>query len=43
VEVWIGSYLAMGSGEMAAVSDAVATITGKPPATLDEYFGLHST
>lgn len=39
VDVWLGSYLAMGSGELAAVSDTVRLITGTPPETLETYFG----
>lgn len=37
VEAWIGSYLAMGSGELAAVSDHVQTLLGRRPMSLEEY------
>lgn len=39
VDVWLGSYLAMGSGELATVSDTVRSITGTPPQSLEAYFG----
>ncbi|WGF89490.1 SDR family oxidoreductase [Marinivivus vitaminiproducens] len=34
VEVWLGSYLAMGTGELARVSGAVREITGRDPVPL---------
>ena len=37
IEGWISSYLAVASGEMDIVSDAVERIAGHPPATLEEY------
>jgi uncharacterized protein YbjT (DUF2867 family) len=36
VDVWLGSYLAMGSGELATVSDTVRQITGHDPMRLGE-------
>lgn len=36
VDVWLGSYLAMGTGELASVSDAVRMITGREPLRLDK-------
>lgn len=35
VDVWLGSYLAMGTGELAATSNAVRTITGRDPMPLE--------
>lgn len=34
VDVWLGSYLEMGSGRLAHVSDAVERLTGKAPTSL---------
>jgi uncharacterized protein YbjT (DUF2867 family) len=35
VDVWMGSYLAMGSGELATTSDTVEKILGRPPLSFD--------
>ncbi|MDQ1628625.1 MAG: hypothetical protein QOI54_2369 [Actinomycetota bacterium] len=36
VEGWISTYLAVGAGELAVVSDTVERLTGHPPTTLPE-------
>lgn len=41
VEVWLGSYLAMGTGELSHVSGDVAALTGRAPLTIDGYVALH--
>lgn len=43
VEVWIGSYLAMGSGELSATSDTVRRLVGRDPLTLEAYFTAYRT
>ena len=35
VDAWVSSYTAIAAGEMAAVSTAVADITGHPPRSLE--------
>jgi NAD(P)H dehydrogenase (quinone) len=37
IEGWISSYLAIASGELDIVSDAVERVAGHPPASLEEY------
>lgn len=41
VEGWVTSYLAIASGEMATVSDAVETLTGHPPRSIEDYLHSH--
>lgn len=41
VEGWVTSYLAMASGEMKTVSDAVETLTGHPPMSLEQFLEAH--
>jgi hypothetical protein len=41
VDTWIGSYLATAAGELGAVSDTVARVTGRPPMSLETYFAAH--
>lgn len=41
VEVWLGSYLAMASGELSRTSDTVERITGRPPFALEAYFAAY--
>jgi hypothetical protein len=41
VEVWLGSYLAMASGELSRTSDTVARVTSRPPFTLEAYFAAY--
>lgn len=38
---WVTSYEAIAAGEMATVSDAVATLTGRPPMSLATYLREH--
>lgn len=38
VDGWLGSYEAIGAGELAAASGAVNEILGRPPCGLDAYF-----
>jgi uncharacterized protein YbjT (DUF2867 family) len=38
VDVWLGSYLAMGTGELSQVSDTVPALTGRPASSLETYF-----
>ena len=38
VDTWLGSYEAIGAGELAAPSDAVARLTGRAPESLESYF-----
>jgi NAD(P)H dehydrogenase (quinone) len=38
VDGWLGSYEAIGAGELAQVSSAVSEILDRPPAGLDAYF-----
>lgn len=38
MEAWLGSYLAMASGELSKTSDTVERITGRRPFTLESYF-----
>ncbi len=38
---WVTSYSAIATGELALVSDAVATVTGHPPIGLADYLGAH--
>jgi uncharacterized protein YbjT (DUF2867 family) len=38
VETWLGSYLAIAAGELAAVSDTVLRFTGRQPLSLESYF-----
>lgn len=40
VDVWIGSYLAMGNGELAATSGAVEAILGRPPLSFENNPGF---
>ncbi len=35
-ELWLGSYLAMGTGELAPVSDAVRELTGRDPLSIEK-------
>jgi hypothetical protein len=37
VRGWVTSYQAIGDGSLAAVSDDVRELTGREPATLEEY------
>jgi NAD(P)H dehydrogenase (quinone) len=37
VEAWISTYTAIAAGDLAAVSDTVERLTGRPPVTLAEY------
>lgn len=41
VDVWIGSYLAMASGELSATSDTVERLVGRKPMTLEAYFAKY--
>jgi uncharacterized protein YbjT (DUF2867 family) len=41
VEGWISTYLAIGAGELAVVSDTVERLTGHPPTTLPELVERH--
>lgn len=41
VEGWVTSYLAMANGEMETVSDAVETLTGRPPMSLEQFLEAH--
>lgn len=41
VEVWLGSYLAMASGELSRTSDVVERLTGRPPFNLESYFSAY--
>lgn len=38
LDIWLGSYLAIAAGEVAAVSDTVENVIGRPPYTLEAYF-----
>jgi NAD(P)H dehydrogenase (quinone) len=39
VEAWVSTYLAIATGELAAVSDDVERITGHRARSLDDLFG----
>jgi uncharacterized protein YbjT (DUF2867 family) len=41
VDGWVTSYLAIANGEMDVVSDAVETLTGHPPRSLEDFLGAH--
>lgn len=41
IEGWITSYAAIGTGELAAVSDVVERLAGHPPMTLGEYLAAN--
>ncbi|HET9204222.1 MAG TPA: SDR family oxidoreductase [Acidimicrobiia bacterium] len=41
VEGWVTSYLAIANGEMDVVSDAVETLTGRPPQSLEDFLAAH--
>ncbi|SEP16657.1 NAD(P)H-binding protein [Trujillonella endophytica] len=41
IEGWISSYTSIAAGEMAAVTDVVATVTGHPARTLAEQLRAH--
>lgn len=41
VEGWVTSYLAMANGELEAVSDAVETLAGHPPMSLEHFLEAH--
>ncbi len=41
VRGWVSSYLAIADGSLAAVSPAVRELTGREPATLEEYLRAH--
>ncbi|HST41521.1 MAG TPA: SDR family oxidoreductase [Conexibacter sp.] len=41
IEGWVTSYAAIASGEMDVVSNAVETITGRPPQALAQWFDAH--
>ena len=41
VEGWVTSYLAIAAGELAAVSDVVARVTGRPALTVAEHLRRH--
>lgn len=38
VDVWLGSYEAMGSGELSSLSNDILKLTGREPISLREYF-----
>lgn len=42
VDAWVSNYVAIAVGEMAGISDAVETITGRPPMTLRELLADQS-
>jgi len=42
IEVWVGSYMAMASDELAACAPTVLQLTGRDPYTLEAYFSDHS-
>jgi hypothetical protein len=37
IEGWVTSYVAIATGEMATVSDAVERVTGHPPQALEPF------
>ncbi|MFN2459892.1 MAG: NAD(P)H-binding protein [Candidatus Velthaea sp.] len=41
VDVWTGSYEAIGAGELENTGDAVRRLTGRDPLSLEAYFTLH--
>lgn len=41
VDIWLGSYEAQAAGELAAVSDTVPRLTGRPATSLEELFAKH--
>jgi uncharacterized protein YbjT (DUF2867 family) len=41
IEGWVTSYLAMAAGELARVTDAVATLAGHPARTVAEHLRAH--
>ncbi|MGY1638039.1 SDR family oxidoreductase [Geodermatophilus sp. SYSU D00742] len=41
IEGWVTSYLAIAAGEMAAVSDVVPSLTGRPARTVAEHLRAH--
>jgi NAD(P)H dehydrogenase (quinone) len=41
VEAWISTYTAIAAGELAAVSDTVQRVTGRPAQTLAEFLAAH--
>lgn len=41
IEVWLGSYLSMASGELSETSDTVLRIVGRQPMTLEAYFSAY--
>lgn len=38
VGTWLGSYLAIAAGELAATTGTVMRLTGRPPSGLEAYF-----
>lgn len=41
VEGWVTSYLAIANGELSTVSDAVETLTGHSPRSIEDYLQSH--
>ena len=41
VEAWISTYTAIAAGELAAISDTVQRVTGRPAQTLAEFLAAH--
>jgi NAD(P)H dehydrogenase (quinone) len=41
IEGWVTSYAAIATGELAAVTDVVAHLTGHPPRDLTDFLAAH--
>jgi uncharacterized protein YbjT (DUF2867 family) len=40
VDAWVSTYTAIANGELAAIDDAVETLTGRPATSLADLFGV---